>query len=160
MTDPARQPEPTKTRWTDVLCVKCGGNGVIKIQGGVTTCLRCLGHCYEPEIKEPPPAAEADALARLRQENAEAHERLHDSAPIAVGGKTLTLAERIAELEQTADDALKRNDELEAALARVTAERDELARRLLHATSDITPRRPWRRSRRLRPVRKSGPATR
>ena len=36
-------------RWTDVLCTRCGGNGVVKIPGGVSTCDRCEGRCYEPE---------------------------------------------------------------------------------------------------------------
>ncbi len=35
-------------RWTDALCHKCGGNGVIRIHHGVSICPRCSGRCYEP----------------------------------------------------------------------------------------------------------------
>ena len=68
---------------------------------------------------------EADALDRLWQEVHEAHARLDDSTPTEMGGKVLTLVERIAELEQTADDALARYDATAAELVRVTAERNE-----------------------------------
>lgn len=40
---------PVTKRWTDVLCTKCGGNGVVKIPGGVSECPRCEGRCYEPD---------------------------------------------------------------------------------------------------------------
>lgn len=46
----------SKRRWTEVLCQKCGGNGVIKIQGGVSTCPRCDGRCYDPEAAGAAPA--------------------------------------------------------------------------------------------------------
>jgi Helix-turn-helix len=36
-------------RWTEVLCQGCGGNGVIKIAGGVSECPRCGGRCFEPD---------------------------------------------------------------------------------------------------------------
>ena len=39
----------TGKRWTEVLCMRCGGNGVVKIPGGVSTCDHCEGRCYEPE---------------------------------------------------------------------------------------------------------------
>lgn len=45
-----RRERPPK-RWTDVLCHQCGGNGVIKIHHGVSTCPRCSGRCYEPDIE-------------------------------------------------------------------------------------------------------------
>ncbi len=45
----------TGKRWTEVLCQKCGGNGVVKIPGGVSQCPRCDGRCYEPA---PGPATE------------------------------------------------------------------------------------------------------
>ena len=35
-------------RWTEILCQKCGGNGVIKISGGSSECPRCEGRCYDP----------------------------------------------------------------------------------------------------------------
>lgn len=50
-------------RWTEVLCQKCGGNGVVKIPGGVSTCPRCDGRCYEPDVSGgavPPPAPEQE----------------------------------------------------------------------------------------------------
>jgi hypothetical protein len=31
------------------LCRHCKGNGVLKIPGGVATCRRCGGDCYEPD---------------------------------------------------------------------------------------------------------------
>ena len=71
---------------------------------------------------ESPEVAEADALDRLRQEVHEAHARLDDSVPTEMGGKVLTLVERIAELEQTADDALVRYEATEAALAQGNAD--------------------------------------
>ena len=78
---------------------------------------------------ESPEVAEADALDRLRQEVHEAHARLDDSVPTEMGGKVLTLVERIAELEQTADDALQTADDAlvryeatEAALAQGNAD--------------------------------------
>lgn len=43
----ASQPSEGK-RWTEVLCTKCGGNGVIKIPGGMSECPHCEGRCYEP----------------------------------------------------------------------------------------------------------------
>jgi hypothetical protein len=30
------------------LCAACGGNGVVKIPGGVSVCDRCHGDCWEP----------------------------------------------------------------------------------------------------------------
>ena len=36
-------------RWTEVLCTKCGGNGVVAIHHGTSVCPRCDGRCYEPE---------------------------------------------------------------------------------------------------------------
>ncbi len=47
----AQAPEtpPSGRRWTEVLCQKCGGNGVVKIPGGISQCPRCDGRCYEPD---------------------------------------------------------------------------------------------------------------
>lgn len=50
---PAATKERTGRRWTEVLCQQCGGNGVIKITGGVSTCPRCEGRCYEPDVASP-----------------------------------------------------------------------------------------------------------
>ena len=30
------------------LCSVCGGNGVVKIPGGISVCPRCDGECWEP----------------------------------------------------------------------------------------------------------------
>lgn len=30
------------------LCKVCGGNGVVKIPGGISTCDRCKGDCWDP----------------------------------------------------------------------------------------------------------------
>lgn len=46
---------PSK-RWTEVLCQQCGGNGVIKIPGGVSQCPRCDGRCYDPAEASAPSA--------------------------------------------------------------------------------------------------------
>ena len=47
-------PASPPRRWTEVLCTICGGNGVVKIPGGVSQCPRCEGRCYEPETASPP----------------------------------------------------------------------------------------------------------
>lgn len=46
---PAPELKVTGKRWTEVLCQQCGGNGVIKIPGGISTCPHCDGRCYEPQ---------------------------------------------------------------------------------------------------------------
>ena len=65
MIDPHPEDERKSKRWT-VLCTKCGGNGVVKIPGGVSTCDRCEGRCYEPE----------SAPADLEAENAKLRQKL------------------------------------------------------------------------------------
>jgi len=32
------------------LCRECGGNGVVKIPGGISVCPRCAQSCYEPAV--------------------------------------------------------------------------------------------------------------
>ncbi len=67
---PAREASSSR-RWTEVLCTRCGGNGVIKIAHGVSSCPHCDGRCYEPEpareagVPEEPTDRPQDAQGRL-----------------------------------------------------------------------------------------------
>ena len=47
------QPAFPPKRWTEVLCTRCGGNGVVKITGGTSVCDHCEGRCYEPDSPSP-----------------------------------------------------------------------------------------------------------
>ena len=44
------------------LCATCHGNGVVKIPGGIMTCVQCNGECYGPDPE----------IARLQRELEEA----------------------------------------------------------------------------------------
>lgn len=54
-------------RWTDELCQKCGGNGTIKIPGGVSECPHCQGRCYEPESTPQSPQQDTPEAGRRRE---------------------------------------------------------------------------------------------
>jgi hypothetical protein len=47
------------------LCAHCGGNGVVKLVGGVSVCPRCRGECYEPGCSRC--AAQSSRLRSLEQ---------------------------------------------------------------------------------------------
>jgi hypothetical protein len=81
------------------LCAHCGGNGVVKLVGGVSVCPRCRGECYEPGCSRC--AAQSSRLRSLEQELVtERRLRMEDGhTAIKAQADLASLEQRLRDLE-------------------------------------------------------------
>ena len=75
----ADPPAPGARGIERVLCQSCGGNGVVKIAGGIMVCGRCNGDCYEPQARGIERRALGQVIAEFRRDAADVFEHLKGS---------------------------------------------------------------------------------
>jgi hypothetical protein len=83
------------------LCAHCGGNGVVKLVGGVSVCPRCRGECYEPGCSRC--AAQSSRLRSLEQRLRDLEGKWRDPEFWRINGATMDSLDCADDLKRLID---------------------------------------------------------